>query len=115
MFAPSKVRSTLALRIQHLLRRSQNADLGTLIGQAALEIRRVRRTQRTVRADLDRRALRKRTCRHEKIAATPTLLVALGVLLHAMAGDRVAEKLGAYAPLARELADAAGEVLGEMK
>jgi NAD(P)H-hydrate epimerase len=55
------------------------------------------------------------TCRQEKIAATPTLLVALGVLLHAMAGDRVAEKLGAYAPLARELADAAGEVLGEMK
>ena len=54
------------------------------------------------------------TCRQEKIAATPTLLVALGVLLHAMAGDRVAEKLGAYAPLARELADAAGEVLGEM-
>ena len=53
--------------------------------------------------------------RHEKIAATPTLLVALGVLLHAMAGDRVAEKLGAYAPLARELADAAGEVLGDTK
>ena len=53
--------------------------------------------------------------RNETIAATPTLLVALGVLLHAMAGDRAAERLGAYAPLARELADAVGEVLGKMK
>lgn len=54
------------------------------------------------------------SCRKEPIAATPTLLVALGVLLHALAGDTLAEKMGAYAPLASELADAAGAVLGEM-
>jgi NAD(P)H-hydrate epimerase len=54
------------------------------------------------------------SCRKEPIAATPTLLVALRVLLHALAGDTLAEKMGAYAPLASELADAAGAVLGEM-
>lgn len=51
------------------------------------------------------------TCRHEKIAATPTLLVSLGVLLHAMAGDSAAAELGEYAPMAREIADHVGVVL----
>ncbi len=54
------------------------------------------------------------TCRHDKIAATPTLLVSLGVLLHAMAGDSAAAELGAYAPLARDLADHVGVVLGSL-
>ncbi len=49
--------------------------------------------------------------RNESISATPTLLVSLGVLVHAMAGDRIAEEKGAYAPLARELADAVGTVM----
>ncbi len=51
--------------------------------------------------------------REREIAATPTLLVALGVLLHAMAGDRAAEEMGAYAPMAGDLADYVGVVLRE--
>ena len=54
------------------------------------------------------------SCRRQPISATPTLLCALGVLLHAAAGDYVAAKMGAYAPLASELADAVGAVLGEL-
>ena len=42
---------------------------------------------------------------------SPTLLAALSVLLHAMAGDRAAYRLGEHAVMASDIADAIGEVL----
>ncbi|MBQ7319568.1 MAG: NAD(P)H-hydrate dehydratase [Clostridia bacterium] len=45
------------------------------------------------------------------ITENPTLLAALGVLLHACAGDAAAAAHGQHGMLARDLADAIGEVL----
>ncbi|MBQ7338308.1 MAG: NAD(P)H-hydrate dehydratase [Clostridia bacterium] len=53
-------------------------------------------------------------CRRTPLADTPTLLAALAVLLHAMAGDSAAEAMGAYAPMAGELADHVGAVLKDI-
>lgn len=47
------------------------------------------------------------------IAKEPTLLAALGVLLHACAGDAAAAAHGQHGMLARDLADAIGKVLRE--
>ena len=48
-----------------------------------------------------------RTCAH----LSHTKLTALAVLMHAMAGDRAAQRLGAYAVMASDIADAVGDVL----
>ena len=47
----------------------------------------------------------------DMISEEPTLLAALGVLLHARAGDLAAESKGQHGMIARDLADAIGEVL----
>jgi NAD(P)H-hydrate epimerase len=54
-------------------------------------------------------------CRSHALNDTPLLTVSLGVLVHAMAGDRAAAALGEYAPLAREIADYVGVVLKELQ
>lgn len=48
---------------------------------------------------------------HNNADLSPTLLAALGVLLHAMAGDIAAARLGEHAVMASDIADAIGEVL----
>lgn len=42
---------------------------------------------------------------------SPALLASLGVLLHAMAGDTAAKRLGEHALMASDIADAVGEVM----
>ena len=48
--------------------------------------------------------------RHDT-SLSPTFLASLGVLIHAMAGDHAATKLGEHALMANDLADAIGHVL----
>lgn len=45
---------------------------------------------------------------------SPTKLAALGVLLHAMAGDCTAQRLGEHAIMASDIADATGDVLRDL-
>ena len=46
--------------------------------------------------------------------ALPIFTAAKGVLIHAMAGDRAAKRLGKHAVMASDIADAIGEVLREL-
>lgn len=50
-------------------------------------------------------------CQYRAAALPTATLAALGVLIHAMAGDHAAEHLGKHAVMASDLADAVGEVL----
>jgi NAD(P)H-hydrate epimerase len=46
--------------------------------------------------------------------ASPTLFAAAGVLIHALAGDCAADRLGEHAVMASDIADAIGEVLKDL-
>jgi NAD(P)H-hydrate epimerase len=54
-------------------------------------------------------------CQYRAAALPTATLAALGVLIHAMAGDRAAERLGQHAVMASDLADAVGSVLRDRR